>query len=160
PVPKPVPRPPSITPEEKEFEAEPPIPQPAPKPPAAKEEEFEPEDYDSGPGLRFGRFPAEKHEFDREQPPQAAGQDELEFMPAGPSPFTDFESETPRWRSWARAGLVVILILVAAGVTFQFLRGSDIPKSLAGLLSSLGISKPQSVLNSTELGLGVALKGD
>ena len=78
--------------------------------------------------------------------------------PTRPPLFEPIESEASRWRSWAPALLVTILILVFGGAALAFL-GS--PESLAQLLSSLGTSKPESVpLDSKDLGLEVALDGD
>ena len=75
--------------------------------------------------------------------------------------FPHIESETPRWRSWAGMMLVAILILVVGAASYQLLRGSEMPKSLAGLLSSLGITRPQvTVLQPAALGLEVLLEGD
>jgi hypothetical protein len=137
-------------------------PKPSPKPDhlSSEETEFDRESYAPRPAQRRSHFPPEEKELEPEELlPQA--QAELEFLPSQVPVFAPIESETPRWRSWAGMMLVAILILVVGAASYQLLRGSEIPKSLAGLLSSLGITRPQvTVLQPDALGLEVLLEGD
>ncbi len=174
-------------PEERKFEPEPVAPKPFPRRDhlPSEETEFEPEGHAPRPSARRGHQPPEETEFEpvahvprpserrghappkgkelelEELLPQAADQAELEFLPSQVPMFPLIEPETPRWRSWAGMMLVAILILVVGAASYQLLRGSEMPKSLAGLFSSLGITRPQvTVLQPAALGLEVLLEGD
>ena len=121
---------PHFPPVEKETEPERHIPRPVPRrpppPPPPVEKEFGPENYAPTPDPSLNQVPAQEYEADGTQPPDAPVSDELEFEPTGPPLFEPIESEAPRWRSWAPALLVTILILVFGGAALGISRQSRI----------------------------------
>jgi periplasmic protein TonB len=166
---KPSPRRGHLPAEEREFEPAAYAPSPTPRPGQLTEEkEFQPEAFTPTPSPRRGHLPLEEKELERGKLSHGADHAELEFVSGGPPAFAAIESETPRWRSWAGMPAAAILILVASALSYQLLQGSGIPRSLAGLFSSLvreggqllrkpAVPRPQ---NSGALGLKVELEGE
>jgi periplasmic protein TonB len=163
-APKPSPRrapPPS---EEIKFEPEASPPRPSARRghQPSKGKEFDRESYALRPAPRRSHFPPEEKELEPEELlPQAANQSELEFLPSQVSVFGPIESETPRWRSWAGMLLAAVLILGVGVASYQILRESEMGQALAGLLSSLGMTKPKAApLQPAALGLEALLEGE
>jgi protein TonB len=155
-APKPSPKRDDLPSEETEFEPAAHAPRPSARlghqPPRGKG--FDRESYPPRPAPRRGHFPPE----DEELLSRAADQAGLEFLP---SLFPPIESETPRWRSWAGMLLAAVLILGVGAASYQILSGSEMAKSLEGLLSSLDLARPKAApLPPAALGLEALLEGD